>query len=214
MSRHAAGSHVRCKAFHGSKQCTAIATLADMCSSHLDSVQGLRIGKSTIPGAGQGLFTTVARKVGDLIGFYRGTIHKEAVQGDYVISNGTIWVDASKLTDCAARFANMAVELRNGPALDSKVFKNNAIFEDWDEICLVASATMQVGDEIFADYGSTYFTKSELDTLLFTIPEDVLKSNKPRRKSSAQILSPRHQKPRGKSPRYDENLLFSIPNDI
>lgn len=44
------------------------------CKWHLDSLCGLRIGESSIPDAGLGLFTTIERKTNDFITFYSGDV--------------------------------------------------------------------------------------------------------------------------------------------
>jgi SET domain-containing protein len=122
----------------------------------------LYTGVSQIANAGLGLFTAIKIFKDEQIAVFEGEIlsHKEAEkraeqnEDQYFISliNGKT-LD-SKNKNCFAKFAN-----------DSKgsetAFKNNCkiTLNEQDQVCLVASKTIQAGEEIFTSYGKVYWKK-------------------------------------------------------
>jgi hypothetical protein len=184
---------IRCKAFEDSNRCTEDVTVGDMCVKHLRLMQGLEIRKSQIPNGGLGLYTTISRRRGDLIGYYTGTTYDHPVSGDYVINNHSIWIDSNLTTDCAVRFANMAIELANrgggivGSSSNSNSnsniasrLVNNAYFDDFENykrIGLVVKVPIAIGEEIFADYGENYFTQQDLKQPLCVMPKELTQAN-------------------------------------
>jgi hypothetical protein len=153
-----------------------------MCAKHLEELCGLRIAQSTIRGAGLGLFTTVARKKDRFIDYYLGAVYTQAREGDYVLTNDKIWIDAADPTSCAARFANAPVTTRNSDphAVWSVKQAHNAEFQEVGDtmIVLVTSASMLAGAEVLASYGTEYFESDEVVPTLMDLLEKDFESLK------------------------------------
>ena len=119
----------------------------------------LEVKKSTLPGAGLGLFTKSNISKGSRIVEYKGrrTIWKE-VENDY--KNGYIYtidpqhvIDAKTYKKALARYANDARGMvrKNGT-------KNNARYVvDGLKVFIEAEKDIYAGSEIFVSYGKEYW---------------------------------------------------------
>ena len=133
------------------------------CWTHLEKEQHLRIKPSQIPGAGMGLYTTVARPAHRMIAPYTGrhvTRPEDTYTGHYVVQLNSPpqappykYVDANYSTDGAGRFANNARRndhfTNNSHLSPDRQHPNNAK--------VVASRRIPAGREIFARYGQGYW---------------------------------------------------------
>lgn len=128
-----------------------------------DESDYLFVRTSQVMNAGDGLFTAIQIYKDELFATYQGEILKfeEASaraarkEDQYFIHllNGDI-LD-SKYSSCFARYANDA----NGSA--TSAFKNNTAIRLNEEgkVCLVATRNIKAGEEIFVDYGKSYWKK-------------------------------------------------------
>ena len=126
----------------------------------------LRIKKSTIPGAGLGLFNGKKTiKKGEVVTKYDGErLTRQQVEdrypddvddgkAEYVLCNNddTVCLDARNTTSCAARFSN-------SKRRDTGIRGNNAEFRDhrtkWRD--MVARKKIKPGKEVFTWYGDDY----------------------------------------------------------
>lgn len=117
---------------------------------------------SQIANAGIGLYSAIKIFKDEQIAVFEGELltHQEAEkrakqnEDQYFISllNGKT-LD-SKNKNCFAKFANDAKG-------SETVFKNNCkiTLNDQNQVCLVASKTIQTGEEIFTSYGKAYWKK-------------------------------------------------------
>lgn len=134
----------------------------NLCYAHLEKEQHLRIKKSSIPGAGMGLYTTIPRRKNRMVAPYTGeyvTKPQNNFGGDYVISLNSPpnappykYVDARKTTDGAGRFANNA--RRSDQKTNNSHLSANANSRDAK---VVASRNIPAGSEILAKYGAQYW---------------------------------------------------------
>ena len=76
------------------------------CWQHLLSECGLKVKRSTIPGAGQGLFAVKDFKAGTRISRYTGDIRRKGFESDYAF--GCPWgvINAERTNTFPARYAN------------------------------------------------------------------------------------------------------------
>ena len=91
------------------ERCRRRTTRSPYCYFHLKSVEHLEIKKSTIPGAGMGLFTTIARKKNARITLYDKTMENRDPDygGEYVVRvNDHTVANPYRTTDSAGRYAN------------------------------------------------------------------------------------------------------------
>lgn len=133
------------------------------CWIHLKKKDGLVVKPSTVPGAGKGLFTTVARNVGDVIVRYTGERLTQA-QLDrrygnrlavYAIEIGhkrrgsrRRYIDAvDPQYSSVARYINDCME---GTC-------NADFIENGENVDVVANRRIAAGDEVFVSYGSEYW---------------------------------------------------------
>ncbi|KAJ9449704.1 hypothetical protein DIPPA_34195 [Diplonema papillatum] len=121
---------------------------------------GLAMEPSRVPSAGTGLFATRKFAEGDLICVYRGTkrplsevrlLPMEA--RDYLMGGfGLLWhLDARTHTECKARYINDILAERGHNVTFVKVKP------DFCAKC-VALRDIQPGEELYAKYGSSYWT--------------------------------------------------------
>lgn len=133
------------------------------CWIHLKSINGLVVKTSTVPGAGKGLFTTVARQRGDVILRYTGERLTQAQldsrYGDRLALYAVIvdhtdrgsqrrYIDATDPQHSSvARYIN-----------DCKRRRCNTDFHtDGENVDVVANRRIAAGDEVFVSYGSEYW---------------------------------------------------------
>jgi len=121
----------------------------------------LYVKKSQIPNAGNGLYTALPIYENEIISIFKGEIlqDKEAERrakngaDAYFINmlDGTI-MDSMNVK-CFAKYANDVEGL-----VKTKFFINAIITIDDDEnVCLVTTRDIQIGEEIFCSYGSKYW---------------------------------------------------------
>ena len=119
----------------------------------------LYVDKSTIPSAGEGLFTSVDIEKGELVIEYTGEITTwEDVRHDsnnlyiYFVSEEYV-INAKDRPEDIARYANDAHGLTRVNGLH-----NNCKFVNINgRIFIKATKKISAGDEIFVNYGKTYW---------------------------------------------------------
>lgn len=127
--------------------------------------KSLFIKKSTLPGAGNGLFTLVDIQKGDRIVEYKGRRQpwKEVKHDDgrnkYLLRlNRTIAIDALAYKKALGRFANDARGLRRGNGQ-----RNNAEYLTYGNHCFIeATRSIKNGEEIFVGYGSEFWVLEKM----------------------------------------------------
>ena len=136
-----------------------------MCFQHFQKKYKLKLAKSSIPGAGLGLFTTARFPPGKRIGPYKGNIvdrdNFDPSTNPYGIarSDGKI-VDAQSTQSCIARYAN---DCRKRDKDNKRCKGNNAILEEKSDKKIVLRAKRNTkngilkGREVFASYGNEYW---------------------------------------------------------
>lgn len=110
----------------------------------------LYVNKSTIPGAGLGLFAGEDIKAGDRISRYWGEVNGDNPDSSYLLDlEDGRYVDAKMATDCPARYANDARD----------DFANNAEFILTGSVYAYIFSTRDIskGEEIFVSYGEEYW---------------------------------------------------------
>jgi len=121
----------------------------------------LVVKKSTLKGAGKGLFTTKAIPKGTRIVEYKGKIGtwKEASSGRSF--NGYIYyvnkdhvIDAKKTVDALARYANDARGLSKIEGLNNN---SKYVIDDNNRVYIEAVKNIDAGGEIFVGYGKEYW---------------------------------------------------------
>ena len=139
-------------------------------SNAIDSLESdyLYVSQSQITNAGQGLFTAIPIYKDEIIAVFKGEIltdkesEKRALEGKdaYFMNllNGSI-LDC-KNTECFAKYANDAI------GFSKSEMKNNAkiALDENENVCLIAIKKIQLGEEIFCDYGKKYWKKRILKT--------------------------------------------------
>ena len=121
----------------------------------------LFIKPSQIPGAQNGLFTSIPVFENEVISLFKGEIlsGKEAKQratdhmDGYFINMPDGSIMDSKNTKCFAKYANDAEAYRKS------AFKNNAkiALDENNNVCLVALRDIKTYEEIFCSYGKAYW---------------------------------------------------------
>ena len=123
----------------------------------------LYIETSQLANAGKGLFTAIKIYKEDIISIFKGEILTETQaelrvktnQDQYFINmiDGTIM--DSMNTECFAKYANDAT------GFQQKKFQNNAEIglDDENNVCLIATKNIKMGEEIFCNYGNRYWKK-------------------------------------------------------
>lgn len=121
----------------------------------------LFVNKSTLPGAGNGLFTRVSIPKGSLIVEYKGRVmtwkQVEAMADDrigYVFYiNSKHVIDAWAFKRSKARYANDARGLYRKPEIT-----NNSEYHVFKKRCFIkATKNIPAGSEIFVGYGAEYW---------------------------------------------------------
>jgi SET domain-containing protein len=122
--------------------------------------KNLVIKKSTIPGAGKGLFTKKAIPKGVKITEYKGKVttwknvdHMDGLNAYIFYINRNHVIDGSKYTKGFARFANDAKGSEKGSGLSN----NCKYVIDGLRVFLVSRKEIAVNEEILAGYGKEYW---------------------------------------------------------
>lgn len=127
--------------------------------SSLPSSRTLFVKASTLPHAGNGLFTKIDLKKGDIVTEYKGRRRTWAQVEDQV-DNGYIYhidddnvIDALKNKSSFGRYANDAAGLQRMLGI-----RNNAeYFEEDNRVFIRATRNIAAGKEIFVPYGKLYW---------------------------------------------------------
>ena len=168
----------------GSRRCSRRTCLyGPMCWQHTQTRKGLKIEKSTIPGAGLGLFTTDKKefKKNEKIDEYSGeVISKKELDNrypgketlaPYAIAlkrhrNNTKYVDAIKSNSGMVRYANNCRSKKDRPHCTG----NNATLKDNNsqpnpsqrKPVLKATRTIKSNTEILTSYGRNYWPRTNI----------------------------------------------------
>jgi len=125
----------------------------------------LYLAPSQIPNAGQGLFVSIAIYKEEVISLFKG----ESLSSTEAARRAHLGEDAyfincldgsildSMHTFCFAKYANDP-SATGGNMVKTK-FKSNADIsvDDDDNICLIATRNIKIGEEIFTNYGKKYW---------------------------------------------------------
>ncbi len=122
----------------------------------------LVIKKSTLPGAGKGLFTlkdirkgqTICKYEGERITWTQAIERNDKNKGGYVYYiNSKNCIDAYHYKDTYGRYANDAAGVGR-----IKGFRNNSTYaEIKNEVFIRATRNVKAGSEIFVSYGRSYW---------------------------------------------------------
>lgn len=139
---------------------------ADMCWQHTRITKGLEVKRSTVPGAGLGLFTTrdIPRtRRGVDVGIYKGNdISKteyDASDGQYGIQiNPTTVRDARSTQSSIMRYANMCrVSDRPHCTQNNARYVHDRRGQHTIKIRTLPNTPVRAGSEIFVSYGRDYW---------------------------------------------------------
>ena len=136
----------------------------------------LVVKKSTVPGAGLGLFSTKPIPKGSRIVEYKGKIttwkdvdHKKGTNGYIYYVKRNHVIDAGTYTKALARYANDAKGLNRKSGLTN----NSAYIEDGLRVYIEAKKDIPSGSEILVDYGKEYW-----DTIKHNLKLEKAKKNR------------------------------------
>jgi SET domain-containing protein len=123
----------------------------------------LYIKESQIPNAGKGLFTSLPIFENEIISLFKGEIlsNEEAAlrvkngEDRYFINMLDATIMDSMKVKCFAKYANDSEGfIKTGFPLNSTI-----TLDDDNNVCLVATQEIVVGEEIFCSYGKKYWEK-------------------------------------------------------
>ena len=167
----------QCSAFtHKGTQCKRRTLRGHHCRDHMRLLQRLAIAKSTIPGAGEGLFLAKGAsplRRGERIVLYSGDWARLLPDSDdggpyfLQITRG-LAIDAARTNSALGRWAN---DPRGGTDAFGKRRRPNAqLVADrrGKQGALRASRKINPGDEILVSYGRSYWTDGKPPTALIT----------------------------------------------
>lgn len=153
----------------------------------------LFVKKSTLPGAGKGLFTKVFIPKGTRIVEYKGEVltwkevekMAEDRNGYVFFFNNQYVIDAWKYKSALARYANDAKGIARVEGL-----KNNAEYVTVKKQCFIeATRDIPKGSEIFVGYGGEYWQAIRYNIRLEKKRQET-KDKKAGKKSSGKVLLP------------------------
>lgn len=155
----------RCVSRSGKGRCTRMTGLhTPKCDDHTDAEDGVRVMRSTIPGAGMGLFATRAFKKGERIGKYTGEVLTlEDVVRRYGSDRATapyvVQASPSVFIDAAAHRPAVAYVNHNRDECNCEYISahrgGNALVSRFG-VDVLATRDIEPGEELFANYGSQY----------------------------------------------------------
>lgn len=124
------------------------------------STKNLIVKRSTLPGAGKGLFTKKLIPKGARIVEYKGVIKTWKEITDNPVFNGYVFyvnskhvIDAKNYEKGLAQLANDAKGLSRQPGV-----RNNSKYEQEGlKVYIIAMRDIPAGDEIFVGYGKEYW---------------------------------------------------------
>ena len=129
-------------------------------------VDYLYVAASQLPNSGKGLYTAINIYKDEVISLFKGEIlsvkqsELRAKKGNdqYFINmiDGSI-MDSMKVK-CFAKYANDA------EGFSKSKFKNSAkiALDEDDQVCIIATKNIKVGEEIFCGYGKKYWKKHSI----------------------------------------------------
>lgn len=146
---------IRCKARKGTCYfCLCNTRRGYYCKEHAKRLIGVQVKRSTIKGAGLGLFATRTIKKGEIIEEYTGTVitapstsAKIFYKYGILLDDGGI-IDSGRTVDCFSRYINDG---------RSSHRNNCEFFEKSGRVYVKAIKTIKEGEELFVSYGSTYW---------------------------------------------------------
>jgi SET domain-containing protein len=120
----------------------------------------LYVGESTIPGAGQGLFTKVFIPKGTRIIQYTGRVsnwedadHQEGLNAYIYFMSEEHVIDASKRKKSLGRYANDARGMKKIKGL----LNNSEYVEEGKKVYIDATKDIPAGGEVLVSYGKEYW---------------------------------------------------------
>lgn len=127
--------------------------------SSLPSSKRLLVKTSTLPNAGNGLFTKIDLKKGDIVTEYKGR-RRTWAQVEDDVDNAYIYhidddnvIDALKNVNSFGRYANDATGLQRVAGL-----RNNAeYFEEDNRVYIRTTRSIAAGGEVLVPYGKLYW---------------------------------------------------------
>lgn len=153
----------RCAAVGNSgRRCRRITLNGMWCNTHAKSIAGLYVGKSSIEGAGKGLFAACKFSKNDLLAYYHGELlsdkelHKR-YSNKYTAPYTLAASDKGYGVDCATHrsLASMSNHKDKGNNADLTADENG-------NLCLAARKTIRPGEEITCNYGKDYWKNAKL----------------------------------------------------
>jgi len=123
----------------------------------------LYVCTSQLPDSGKGLYTAINVYKDEIIALFKGAILTD-IQAKQLANKGNdkYFINLldgsildSKKAKCFAKYANDAKGFANSN------FKNNTkiAFNDYNNICIVATRNIIAGEELFCSYGKRYWKK-------------------------------------------------------
>lgn len=141
------------------QNCSLIAaTYPDLCEVHAQDVYGCEVRDSTIPNAGKGLFALVPFSKEDTIDVYTGRYTKYSARdilpyGFYIPEHQCV-VDTASTQSCLVRYINHSPDKANCKFIRFKPDGTTTL------VVVVATTDIDVGEELFINYGSMYENKN------------------------------------------------------
>ncbi len=158
MSKHSVKVTAQCDQDKKKGRCKKLTTITHpYCAKHTRKILGLSVRKSTIAGAGKGLFAERTFKKGENIARYGGEIltteeYNARYEADAMGAYG-VQLDDARVIDARRTDAGVA---RYACDYHGSRKKPNAEYiadDENDEVWIVATRKIKKGDEIFTDYG-------------------------------------------------------------
>jgi hypothetical protein len=135
--------------------CKQVTAKGQFCYNHMRTEAGLRVTKSTIAGAGMGLFAARPFAKGGKVAEYTGDtidLSDPRVGGAYVLSTtGAKGIDAARTNSAYGRWANDPKGTRLASNSAFAVNRRN------ETACLRATKAIRTGSEILVPYGRAYW---------------------------------------------------------
>lgn len=140
------------------RQCRQLTRVGCLCWNHLARDVGLRVKRSTVPGAGRGLFAERDLEAGADLGVYSGleVSGPEALRGDrggayaLEVKRGLL-IDAAPTNAAVSRFAN---DPRGTGRRANTAFRRST---RTGEVHLRATRRIKRGEEVLVSYGAAYW---------------------------------------------------------
>lgn len=122
--------------------------------------KSLEVKRSSLPGSGKGLYTTIPIQKGALIVEYKGkrsswndADHEDGDNAYIFYINKKNVINASRYTSALARYANDAKGLSRVKGLSN----NSSYYTKDNRVYIKATKDIPAGSEIFVQYGKDYW---------------------------------------------------------